>query len=413
MAEEDRKQSGCQLASSKDEVKQDRVENWQELNKIARILLICARPVIPKDHVDTLLRIAQTGIDWITLFRAANENLVLPMAAQHLLPLVEKWGSRHVVAQIKSARSQAIMRMMHVTSVKHQVVETIRKHCGEKYAELKGAAISRLLYGDEFTRQYRDVDILISESDIQEIAEELIARGFDIINKEWIKNKIKDVSALTSYQAAVELMSPTGVVVELHRRMDNSGCVFSPGKILLKTNHEGFNGGLPPHVHLAYMLFHHSRHKWSLLHWCADLNQMCTLPADLLEKTKKYACEVGLQHTLQEALLLAEDLEDYAKNGTNRSTDRSKFTYGCLSGVIEATRGAFAQPGLERSDEEIRQPDFAYDWQKTAKYRIKFALSRMAPNLNDYNAWPLPQNTRWLYWLTKPFRVTAGRVIGR
>jgi hypothetical protein len=362
--------------------------------------------------LECLTAIIGRGLDWRRFSAAAYANLVVPLVAKHVLPLIQSEQAREFREILTDARNRTVMRMMHVCALKQNAVSLVLNQRRIPFFELKGSVLSTELYGDPFIRQYRDIDLLVDPRRLEEAAQGLMRLDWRVMNKEWNPAAGRDLSVLSQYQAAIELYSPTGVVLELHRTLDNSGCVFSSRDIFSKTKNQVATGKLPNDVHFAYMCFHHSRHKWSSLHWFADAQALFAMPQATIDATRRIAERLGLLKTVDETLRLVRNLDELALAGRTSGLGLSLFFDDCIRALRENSPDE-APPASDASIVEDRHPDFAYKWQKTSMYQMKFAMSRFRPSLNDYEWMPLRANLRWIYWLSKPCRVFLETVTGR
>jgi hypothetical protein len=378
----------------------------RSIDPIIQTLLICARPKLDAALQERLRALAANGLNWNALVYTAQMNLLVPLMAKHLGKLATEYADPSVRDAIISSRNHCIIRMMRIEALRRDLVHNIIEPLGARYALLKGVSLSRLLYAGDLARQYRDVDVLLDEKKIVAVVTQLIAKGCRITNKEWEFVQSGDISVLAQYLAAVELKTLDGIPIEIHRRLDNSGCVFDSQRLLSSVGKTADGNVLPEGVHATYMCFHHARHKWSMLHWCADIAALRYGAPERVESARAYSISVGLDSSIDESLKLAEDLHYVALNGTYPSGRQSKFLADCIQSLNQSIALPLSS-SLPATNESEREPDFYYSWQKSTSYHIKFTLARCSPNINDYNAWPLTQRWRWLYWLSRPIRVLA------
>ena len=375
-----------------------------KISRIQQILLLCARRRLDPLQSERLTDCLHDGVDWRRLLAGASANLILPLMSMHVLPLLKSADTVPFRDALTQARNGAIQRMLHISALKQKVLAEVFNSHAIRFFELKGSVLSMELYGGGFIRQFRDIDLLVEPRRIEEAAQALLEGNWRVINKEWDINSGRDLSVLSQYQAAIELCSPSGVVLELHRTLDNSGCVFNTRDLFWGGEPESKTNTLPKELHLVYMLFHHSRHRWSSLHWVADARMFSLMPQAEIDAVRRLARRFGLQSTADEALRLIDNLDELAEGGRSVRSGASRFYYDCLGSLCVSApdETAILPSSVEFED---RQPDFAYAWQETRRYRLRFALSRFRPSLNDYDWLPLRRSLRWVYWITKPWRV--------
>lgn len=378
-----------------------------------RILLICARPSLGSVHAGALRELLQQPVDWDGVLRGARRNFMAVLLRQHLQKHAADLMPPAVVQALDQMRRQNALKALEIARIERLLVDEILSPAQVRHVFFKGAGLSAQYYGGRYIRQYRDIDVLIDPAKLVAVGEALIRRGYRIYNHEWEKFHVKDVAAFCQYNSALELCSPTGVILELHRMLDNSGCVFATRDVLDRAHTTSIGDQqlqtLPCADLFVYICFHHSRHLWSSLHWCADLEALTAHPDFNDSHVKSLASRLGLTATVEESLQLRADLERLALDGCLASfAGASRFLPDCLAALRKSTLPV-AEGATGAPEERHREPDFLHDWQKTLGYRWRFLMSRLHPSANDFNAWPLPARWRWLYYLLKPLRVLKSR----
>lgn len=195
--------------------------------------------------------------------------------------------------------------------------------------------------------------------------------------------------------------------------MGNSGCVFSTREYLSSSVARQVNGTqlriLSCTELFVYVCFHHSKRRWSSLHWCADLDAFWQHSEMDNPRVLDLAGSLGLIPTIQQSWSLRVDLEELALRGELSSGPaNSRFLIDCLK-ALKLSTGNQGTESLPESSEQSREPDFPYPWQKSPAYRWRFQMARCHPSAVDYDAWPLPLRWHWLYYLMKPMRVARPR----
>ncbi len=367
-----------------------------------QLLVICARPRLTAALSERLRTLMEKELDWRIVVNGAIQNLIVPLLAHHTLTIESPRLDNDARNLLLAARDQVIIRMMHIAGLRQRLISDYLLALNVQFVELKGDAISRALYGASFIRQYRDIDLLVDESRLLHVAIKLESDGWKVMNKEWDPDQGRTLDVLSKFQAAIEMRHPSGVVVELHRTLDNSGCVFNPSRLLKSARNARAIGVLPLHEHVAYLCFHHSRHKWESLHWCGDAAAIADMTATEIESIRKFARSHGFESTIDETLKLARNLAEMAETGESISYGESRF----LADFLRSLRGSvYPEIRDNEADENERQPDYSYAWQRSRWYKMKFAMSLLRPTLNDHNWLPLDPGWRWMYWFTRPIRI--------
>jgi len=380
------------------------------LSAEARLLLICARL-----ELDTELRVAldellQHELDWSRILDAAQDHCIIPLVARHLSHRAGERVPDVARRDLEVRQRQCAMRSLLIGAVQQEVSNEILIPLGAPHVFIKGAALAQRYYGDPALRQYRDIDVLVASSHLASTTLAMMERGYTITNPAWAHFKLHLPAAFCRYVSAVELRSPRGVLVELHRTLDSTGCIFSSTEVLRSAVlHAGprVSWPVPPTNELfVYLCYHHGRHCWSSLHWCADIEVLAGYSDFKLAEIHRYASRLALGVTVDETLLLAEDLRRLAFGG-NLDHARSRFLPECIRALGESLGENEALDGFldSKSDNPAGEPDFNFPWQISWRYRLRLMLSRWLPDENDVNAMPLPLPLHGLYYLSRPWRV--------
>lgn len=363
-----------------------------------RCLLLLARPRLQDAHATRLRTLlADPACDHAALVTLAR--------AHHLSLLCEAHLRAHAPGALKAAAAETLsrecahlrLRQMERLRVQAEVLRVLGE-LAEPHAVLKGSVLAVRHYADPLHRQGRDVDVLVESTGIAPAVQRLQEQDYSIISEAWPRVVPACLDALAAYTTAVELRSPSGIIVELHRLVDHSGCVFPVGPLLRERTEASLFGrsipALDPAADVLYSLFHHARHQWTLLHWVADLQAF----APMLRQTglQARADRHGLRVTVQRSLELAREVDALALDpaGLQHPSD-----------FLEFALPPWRETATEH--EKGQEPDFRMRGQKSWRYRACFQVCRLRPTLDDYLAWPLPRRWRWLYYLSKPVRVLA------
>ncbi len=115
---------------------------------------------------------------------------------------------------------------------------------------LKGAAFKKTLYENSTFRDCRDVDVLVSASDVKTTLETLFENGYKYVVAAESRNTQIDYEH--SHQAPV-LVSPNGQYIEIHYRitMENKKCLISEDMLKEQKNHIA-----PDYLNLIHVTYH-------------------------------------------------------------------------------------------------------------------------------------------------------------
>lgn len=383
------------------------------VSPVEQLLLICARPVLSPQLRAVLRKLSSLSLNWGKVLNGARCNFIAALASKHLIETAADLLPAPVITELTRLRRQNAMRSLEIARIQRFLVEEILEKQNSRQVFIKGATLSHQYYGDMHLRQYRDIDLLLDEASVFAAGTELIQQRYVVTNPAWQRSRSQDLAAFCRYNSVLELRSPSGIQVELHRTLDNSGCVFSTHDYLSSSVLRQVDGTqlnvLPCTELFVYLCFHHSKHQWSSLHWCADLEAFWQHSEMDHSHVLKLARHLGLVSTIQESWKLRSDLEELAICGELSSgRTHSRFLADCLKALKLSTRAPGTDP-VRASAELPREPDFPYSWQKSPAYRWRFQVARCHPSAVDYDAWPLPLRWHWLYYLVKPIRVAGSR----
>jgi hypothetical protein len=381
--------------------------NTSRLSPEARLAIALARHKPKESHLAHARQLVAEGIDWSRMHALAIQNNVVPIFTSTVVAHLPETPLAAVEAL---ARDKQRIRLRAMLLFSHQIalIRNVLIPGRIRFALVKGVGLSQRHYGDPFARHCQDIDILVQADRIGEVAGKLVDEGWIIANPAWLGQPI---STFARYMSVIEMQSPEGVRIELHRNLDNSGLVFDPSDVLDRVAELNFFGNVFPVLSVVdeflYVCFHHTRHSWSCLHWCADLPAMMAEPnfeASVLEPARANRL---MHSTVSACVLLAQNLDAIASGQEVRDLlERSPLLDSCLNAIDRDS----ARPSLHHDEPSEIEPDFPMSWQRTAGYKVRFALSRCRPNLNDYNAMPLSDKAQWIYWLTRPFRALVRRL---
>lgn len=382
------------------------------LSREAGLALALARHQPSEAHLAYARRLVMEGIDWARLHKLAVRNNVVPLLSKNLEAACLPGVPGDAVALMVRDREQVRLHAMLLFSRQLSLINRILIPRGIRFALVKGVGLSQRHYGDPFARHCRDIDMLIEADRLAEVAGALIEDGWVVANPGWRGHPLK---VFARYSSVIEMRSPDGVRVELHKTLDNSGLVFDSTRLLERATSLTVFGrqfpALAPVDEFLYVCFHHSRHGWSCLHWCADLPAMMAMPEFETRVLAVAGTDALMASTVAACVDLAENLEQLSL-GANRAdlSSCSPFLEACLRSIDREVEPA---PSPAELDPSTMEPDFPLPWQRSAAYRIGFAISRCRPNLNDCNALPLPEHLLWIYWFTRPWRAIVRRLFAR
>ncbi len=368
-----------------------------------RLLLLLARGTVDASLRETFRQLLRNPVNWDLVLFGAHMNMVGPLVCSNLEMLGSELSSETKL-RFRDVRQSHTLRLLQLRAQEENLRRNYLEKAGVRFAFIKGRHLGSVLYGSDFARHYRDIDVLMDSKAIPGVVDSLLRNGYSITNSDYQSGRVSSVQALSRYYSAVELVGPDQIPIELHTRLDNSGCVFRAQ--LLRGNGAA---RLDDATHICYMFYHHARHKWSMLHWCADLAEAARLIAESPAEIELAAKRHGLVATMQESVKLKQDLECVVTSGTYPEQPASRFFIDAWKGVCFSTSAQSEQLKRLFGDTE-REPDFHHKWQRTTGYSIRAEISRIRPTINDYFFAPAFENFPWIYWFIKPISVATRKI---
>jgi len=379
------------------------------LDPESRLLLLCARPQLDAPARTVIRALLSHGLDLAAVVAAARCNFIGTLVNKHLTDAAADLLPVATASALVALRTTAALRTLEIMRVQDMLSRDILQAGQIPHVFFKGATLSQEYYGDCYLRQYRDIDVLVAPESMAAVASALLQRGFTLYKPAGLPPQA--LRGACAFHRVLEMRAPSGVMVELHRLLDKTGLVFSTKECLAAGVEQTMQGtafsALACTELFVYLCFHHAKHRWSLLHWCADLEAFRRHPQMDEGRVLALASQLGLRSTVEEAWALRADLNSLAMTGlTDSARASSRYLADCLAALKASRAGEVPVAVAERASPH---PDFRYPWQASHQYRRRARWARLHPTAWDYHALPLPAHLHWLYYLLKPLRVATSR----
>lgn len=376
------------------------------LDPVARLLLLCARPRLGPEEIPAIRALLQDGVDVASAIAAARRNFMVNLLARHLLDIGKDLLSLDDAQALLSLRKTVAMRALELVRVQQRLTREVLRPAKVAHAFFKGTPLSHRYYGDSCLRQCRDIDLLVAPESMAATLDAMLDCGFSVTKPARLSRL--ELARACAFLRVIDLRAPSGLLVELHQSLDHYGVVV-PARDFLRTrvtrNVDGAELDVLGDSELfVYLCYHHAKHRWSSLHWCADLIAFDQFPALDQARVLELATRLGLRETVKQAWRLRDDLQRLALGGeAATASGGSWFLDDCLA-ALDASCAGLVVPLPTPRDR-----DFPYAWQASKRHRIRKQLARMRPTAVDYFALPLAPRWQWLYYLTKPGRIASER----
>ncbi len=382
---------------------------------IVPLLLLLARQSLTPAQAARARELCRAVVDWDAFTRIAIEHQGLPLAYRHLSHLEDPGVPAPVLDRMHRLALLLVAQALRVEAAHRAFQADCLAVVGARHVILKGLPLAARYYESAALRPCRDIDVLLEPAGLIPLVLRARRLGYRLHEQpegmgEW------DTAAWCRFANDVSLVSPNGVLIELHKTLDQGQGLFSTRRLLRRAETVEHAGLVIPVLGTAdlftYICAHHTRHFWSHLHWFGDLDAMVRHPSYDAREVARVARAARLESTVEACLELRElaarspgAVEDPPGG---RGAELMRHAVDCL---VE---------GREREvqlRDTVRLGNFAFDWQvppgQASRDRWRQRLAMVRPWPADYRAWPLPPHLHGLYYLTRPVRVLWRSLTGR
>lgn len=385
-----------------------------------RLLLTCCNS---QRDANDICKAAEEVRNWPAVLEMAQHHLIVPLLHHRLsksasaVPpdILHELAKQNRLAAVKSLLLQAELRYLVSQHIKPEKI---------RYVALKGLSLSQRYYGDASRRQARDIDILIDPARVHALTEDLLDVGYRLIDDALIRSK-KDLSAYCAMHAEVNMTSPRGVIVQLHKVVDFTGCQYPITPSTLFENAESViiqgdrYSAMPTTELFLYICYHHGRHQWSRMHWIADLDAVISDSAFNRDTVLTRARALGMEPVVRAALQLHWALILNQRMPSAVDPFSRQVIVDCLSYLREGSKPPEQMRVLQRRTGlgiwANRIKEFRYNWIANSHFgnRIRYIFSLSRATYADYLFLPLPPALFSLYFLLRPLRWLVETLRGR
>ena len=374
-----------------------RPEDW--------IVLLCARTRLNSAQVDALRYWGGEISDWAQVVEKAGPHRMAALILHHL--------RRHLGADLPDAARHSLHSLamsevalyLRIASTQKKLIDQVLEPSGVRHVFIKGVGLVEQYYPMSGVRPCRDIDVWIDPDEIGNIWERMKALGYRRLEKPDQTHRIPAHDA-AYLLPTIDVMSPDGVLVEIHARYDHSGLTVDPDAIYQRSQLVETTLGTirVPSLedHFIYICQHHTRHLWSRLRWLVDLDAFARSPQFDRAAVRRRVAGTDLEPTVEACLELTDCLADPAglldDCGSREATELKKWI------LKAAVDGPATVNSLRNSN---GSPDFALPWQYSWKHRVQVKLHKLKPTQADYLAFPVASRHWWIYYLMRPFRLVA------
>jgi hypothetical protein len=370
----------------------------------AELLLHCARLRINDETIRQAKALLQTTLDWDYLLKLARRHKVMPLVYRQL-----KTNFNEAVPAASMTRLQEffylnVARNQLLSDELCEVLELFEKS-GVSAVSYKGLTLAASIYGDAALRQFSDLDIFVHQDEVKKASAVLTSRGYQ---GEHQLTSTQETAFLKIECEHLFRHEGKRVYLDLHWG-------FVPKYFPLRLDSESMWGRLEPtligetRTHtfapedlLLILCVNAGKEFWTELCRLCDINELIRAYPQLDWKMiTQRATLAGARRMLFVSLLLAQDLlgatlpEHVSESITAERAVRPL--------ALTVRRELFRDERKGGSVSHILKPAQALDGMPA---QVKFHLrSALTPTPEDWTFISLPESLRFLYYLTRPFRL--------
>lgn len=378
------------------------------------VLMLCARFELDLEQKTRIAELLSRLDSFDRLIGLARSSFIVPLFYRHVKELGPRSGLDELVRRLRPIIPAYTAHYLNVTAAQRRLVSDLFLDGQMDYAFFKGNALAAKFYPDPSVRYCRDIDVLVQKHQAAEIALRAQGLGYKLYPDEG-EMSAQDLSAVMRYEPEIQLLSPEGVLIELHYRIDRTGRYFDNADLLSRTEEVNLGGTnarvLPTPEHFIYLCLHHTRHRWSRLHWMLDISCILKSP-----EYDEYAVSAAAKSRSLESTLDAciEFVQLSGKPNPLNKVEIGSPAHDLLTDCVRTIEGG------GEAEERLRKmrttPDCAYPWQVSNAERIRYGISRrfqrLRPGYHHYASFRLPVGLHWVYFFTRSFRLLM-RKMGR
>lgn len=384
-----------------------------DLSPEIRLLLACCHAQLNEARQAVLFAAVDAVREWSRVPALAREYMVSPLVHQHLKAHAADRVPAEVMAQLARQRQRAVRHNLLLVAELKRLVRDWLEPMGIAYVAFKGPVLAQALYGDIGLRQSRDLDVLVEASRLHELVQHLLAAGYRPMYAHHARTP-KRLAAICHFLPVVNLRSPEGIHLELHKELGTmrGGFPVTSEWVFDNAMVEDLYG-LPLHVMpkkeaALYLCYHHGRHQWSRMHWLADLNALLDQDETQLAAISERANALRMFERWQSSVYLHSRLQG---KDMPPSTSAAMENCNCVIRILagQAPKPEEVAPNwfssrrarwLGRAAMAVKAWNSQRDWRSRFRY-VQFILR---PAESDIVWLDLPRPLYGIYWLIRPLR---------
>lgn len=340
------------------------------------------------------------SMDWDYFLKLAMHHRIYPLVYLKLKEVASELTPSHVLQALQVEYQKNTFQMLHLSGE----MERVSKLFTEKQIRslfLKGPVVAYDLYGDISLRTSKDLDILISETDLAKTENLLLLEGYEKEEVPTVLNEIKWRHHHIAY-----FHSKKKIQIEIHWRLHPRPMkepefeeLWERKRTSSLTKHPVSFLGKEDLV--LYLIAHGARHGWFRLRWLKDIDQMFQDELDY-KKVSLFIKEYQHQHLVGQASVLTSELFNSSIYAHFSDLLKRKASQNLAQKTIYYMQEIMQMHG-EVSEEVLSYHKRYLFSLKSIRQKVLFIIISFYPNPLDEATLALPKRLHFLYFPLRPF----------
>ncbi len=372
-----------------------------EFSNELQLLILLSQHDLNKAEIEKIETLEKL-VDWKLFLELAQKHRLI----SHIVKQTKQYPNI-LKSEIKKQLNEVQLGLSRKALLYSQYVLKIHDGLNQKnipHTFFKGPLLSLELYKDIGFRDYRDIDLLVPRSHIENARKIIQEFGFVMLApKKTLSNKQKKINYTISHH--YHLTKPnTPIEVELHWNLTNPKTYLplETQKIIADSFDIEIAEYKVPYIskpaNITFLAAHGSIHQWYRLFWLKDFSKIIRQSSD--EEIYK-AWELSKKNKLERTFKQASTLSNLLyKTETPQYIDKIDHTNSLIQDAIKSI-----------SNKDLRQQGIGGKI-KFVLYRLKLKpsinyyislLFRLRTHFTDWEIFPLPNYLFFLYYILRPF----------
>jgi len=384
----------------------DALVNLVALGSETSLVLSCATIAATPERTARAADLATRVASWDRIVDIAKRHAVLPLVHRYLNLECRDVVPDDALAKLRMQWQLIILYNRHLTAELVRLMRLLEAR-GIPALTFKGPVLAARSYGSIELRQFSDLDILVRQSDLPEIAELLTAERY---RSPHARREGLATGYFQEYEDA--FIGPDGLgAVDVHWNITPRSFRFAPDEegLWMRARAVELDSAavmaLAPEDQLLYICVHCAKHGWVTLGWICDVAETIRAHAEIdLSKILDEATALGSRRMFLTGIYLAHELVGAPAPGDLVAIARDDRAVAALTARIASRLFGGATEGRADFDPWAVPLRSIQGTRARARYLVRRIL---APSMGDYQLIPLPRKLFPLYWVIRPFRMAV------